>query len=216
MGALIRFVFLTSALFWMSSAHSEIYRCEGPDGTTSFSQSPCDEGMVKTDDGWMTTDQHRKKQEEAARKDRERIAAERAREEEAREKEQARKDKARQWLAEQEARKKELKERMDEYRQEAIQSAEKNGNYVVEYVVEGTSTSASLTYSNESGGTEQLDVKLPWRDLFFANSGFSAYISAQNNNKVGSITVKILLNGIEVKQSTSSGAYVIASASGRI
>lgn len=86
----------------------------------------------------------------------------------------------------------------------------------VTYDVVGEGTrSASLTYQNGEGGTEQRDVKLPWTSSFTARPGSFLYISAQNKNDSGSITVYISINGNTRKTSTSSGAYVIASANYR-
>jgi hypothetical protein len=87
-------------------------------------------------------------------------------------------------------------------------------NYI-KYRVSGDTTEAALTYTNAQGGTQQEKVSLPWeRDEVFPN-GQSVYISAQNQKDWGAIKVEILLNSIVVKSSTSSGAYVIARASGK-
>lgn len=83
----------------------------------------------------------------------------------------------------------------------------------VRYEITGTATSASLTYSNRSGGTEQITVDVPHTieyDDFFDNF---MYISAQNQDSTGSITVSIYRNGGLMDTATSSGAYVIATAS---
>lgn len=84
----------------------------------------------------------------------------------------------------------------------------------VTYDVVGESTRmASLTYTNQGGGTEQQEVMLPWSKSFQAQYGDHLYISAQNKKEYGSITVYISINGNTRKTSTSSGGYVIASAS---
>ena len=88
--------------------------------------------------------------------------------------------------------------------------------YDVKYRVTGSTSSADVTYSNSSGGTQQERVTIPWDCEFVAASGYFAYISAQNRSDHGSIKVEILLNGVPVKQSESRGPYVIASASGKI
>lgn len=108
----------------------------------------------------------------------------------------------------------EYKENTD--RAEAIQNAKDKGLFYVEYLIEGSAYSANLTLRNESGGTEQIAVQLPWKKSFTAKRGSFVYISAQNNSVVGNISVSIKLNGAVVKASQSSAEYGIASASGHL
>ncbi len=98
---------------------------------------------------------------------------------------------------------------------EAVPTA-KPERYRVEYRVTGTASRASLTYENETGGTEQHTVSIPWSEVMFVNEGDFAYISAQNKGERGSVECQILLNGKVWKQAKSSGAYVIASCSGSV
>lgn len=85
----------------------------------------------------------------------------------------------------------------------------------VTYYVYGEDTSqASLTYENGQGGTQQEVVRLPWRTTITARSGDFLYISAQNKNDSGGVIVGIGVDGQPFKESQSSGAYTIASASG--
>lgn len=87
--------------------------------------------------------------------------------------------------------------------------------YSVTYSVTGLSTSsASLTYENSTGGTSQETVNLPWsKTMTFKRDAF-LYISAQNKSNIGTVTVSIKANNITIKTSTSNGAYAIATASG--
>lgn len=85
----------------------------------------------------------------------------------------------------------------------------------VDYVITGTADRASLTYTNASGGTEQKDVILPWEDRLEVRRGAFVYISAQNKGERGSVTCKILVDLTTYKESTSEGAYKIASCSGK-
>jgi len=86
---------------------------------------------------------------------------------------------------------------------------------VVEYEITGTATSVSVTLQNETGGTEQYsDVSVPHTYTFNSYTDWFLYISAQNQGGSGSVTVTIYVDGEVFKTSTSSGAYVIASASG--
>lgn len=87
--------------------------------------------------------------------------------------------------------------------------------YTVTYSVGGTTTMASLTYENASGGTEQKDVKVPWSgQTFNAKRGQFLYVSAQNGSEYGTISCEILINGKTWKKSSSDGAYAIATCNG--
>lgn len=93
------------------------------------------------------------------------------------------------------------------------------GSASVSYSISGDgTTAASLTYANATGGTEQKTVTLPTTvptsGTYSIPPGQFLYISAQNQSSSGSVTVKIMINGNVWKQSTSSGAYAIATASG--
>ena len=87
--------------------------------------------------------------------------------------------------------------------------------YTVKYEVTGTTPEVSTTIENESGGTSQFsNVSTPWIYEFQRGSGYFVYLSAQNQRSSGSVIVSIYFNGNLYKTSTSSGAYVIATASG--
>jgi hypothetical protein len=88
------------------------------------------------------------------------------------------------------------------------------GTTVVTYAVGGSTTLASLTYSNNQGGTVQEKVSLPWSKQYTMKQGDFLYISAQNENASGSVVTEIRVNGVSFKSTTSTGAYVIATASG--
>ncbi|MBA7588225.1 hypothetical protein ES708_30277 [subsurface metagenome] len=84
------------------------------------------------------------------------------------------------------------------------------------YEITGSATRVNVTLYNASGGTEQYtNVYLPHRYEYFWFPGDFLYISAQNQGEYGTVTVRIYWNNHLVKESFSSGAYVIASASGR-
>jgi len=85
----------------------------------------------------------------------------------------------------------------------------------VTYEISGTAESASITLSNPTGGTEQNDmVYLPRTYDYYSFPNDYLYISAQNNGETGSVKVSIYVKGNLFKTSTSTGSYVIASASG--
>lgn len=73
-----------------------------------------------------------------------------------------------------------------------------------------------LTYSNSSENTEQRSMSGFWSYDFSGTSGQFVYISAQNNANSGTVSVQILRNGGVMKSASSSGAYVIATASGSV
>jgi hypothetical protein len=88
-------------------------------------------------------------------------------------------------------------------------------SHSVSYEVIGNTDGASVTYQNQSGGTEQADVGVPWSKYLVSHDGDSLYVSAQNREDVGSITVRIAVDGKTVKTATSQGGYVIATVSAR-
>lgn len=85
----------------------------------------------------------------------------------------------------------------------------------IEYVVEGTAKSVFITVATADGGTAQATVNVPWRSPKnrFNDKAF-VYISAQNQGSTGTVIAKILSDGKVIKETVSSGAYVIATASG--
>lgn len=88
--------------------------------------------------------------------------------------------------------------------------------YRVRYEVVGTAGEAFLTWENSQGGTEQGDYNIPYRQTFTFTRGDFAYISAQNLGETGKITCQIWVNNVKWKESTSTGAYSIATCSGSV
>lgn len=92
--------------------------------------------------------------------------------------------------------------------------------HTAKYEIEGFgTTSASLTYRNSTGGTEQRTVTLPASvpglvGVYFVETGDFLYISAQNNSSFGSVQVRIVVDGTTWRSATSSGAFGVATASG--
>ncbi len=86
----------------------------------------------------------------------------------------------------------------------------------VEYRITGTAKSVNVTLSNERGETSQYsNISLPYSftyDNFYDNW---LYLYAQNNGDYGSVKVSIFKNGMLYKTTSSYGAYVIATVSGR-
>ena len=84
----------------------------------------------------------------------------------------------------------------------------------VEYEITGTASTAFVTITNATGGTEQFsDVPVPHKYTFDEYGYWYLYISARNEGDAGSVTVNIHVDGRLVARSTSSGAYVTATAS---
>lgn len=76
---------------------------------------------------------------------------------------------------------------------------------------------ASLTYQNQSGGTEQQTVELPWMLNLSPRPGSFLYISAQKQQGGSDfIRVAIYIDGNKVQEAESNSAYGIAQASGRM
>lgn len=90
-------------------------------------------------------------------------------------------------------------------------------SYDVEYKVTGSASKVDITIENEDGGTSQYhDVPVPWSYTFKGEVGDFVYVSAQNQGQSGTVTATIYRDGETFKTSTSSGAYVIATASGSL
>jgi hypothetical protein len=80
-------------------------------------------------------------------------------------------------------------------------------------VVSGTASTVSVTYATAGGDTAQQNgVRVPWSHFVGGGSDF-LYISAQNQGETGTVTCTIRNNGTAVKQTTSTGAYAICTAS---
>ena len=91
--------------------------------------------------------------------------------------------------------------------------------YSVRYEVTGTAKTVFITIENDTGGTSQYaDVSIPWTYNFRTRKeeGTFVYVSAQNQGETGSVTASIYRDEVLFKTSTSSGSYVIATASGSL
>ncbi|MGZ0150671.1 MmpS family transport accessory protein [Kribbella sp. WER1] len=93
--------------------------------------------------------------------------------------------------------------------------AKPKDGHVVVYKVAGTAKAASLTYTIDgSTSMEQAsDQRLPWSKQLTVKSGpMNAYqVSAQNSGTSGTVVCSIVLDGVQVKTATATGAYAIAS-----
>ncbi|MDT0646328.1 hypothetical protein RM545_06465 [Zunongwangia sp. F260] len=86
-------------------------------------------------------------------------------------------------------------------------------NYKVRYSITGNASSADVTYGTSSGGTRQYTVNIPSNISFREFNDDFKYISAQNNQEHGGVTVEIFYEDISIAYDGCSGAYCIAMAS---
>jgi hypothetical protein len=111
--------------------------------------------------------------------------------------------------------KREAREEQDRAFKQAMIEAHR-GERQVKYVVEGDKHQrADLTYRNESGGTEQRTVYLPWSLEMWRAPGTFVYLSAQNHGGSG-VQTTIFVEGRILQEAESTAEYGIATASGRI
>jgi hypothetical protein len=74
------------------------------------------------------------------------------------------------------------------------------------YIVNGTASSALVSYFNEQGGMEQANVQLPFEKDLSVKTGVPLSLVAQNQGS-GSITCEIWINGQKTKTSTSTAEF---------
>ncbi len=87
----------------------------------------------------------------------------------------------------------------------------------VKYEVTGTARRAGLTLQNDSGGTDQIEVSVPWSKSYhsFESRDF-VYVSAQNDGETGTLSCAIYVDGRKVFSGSANGAYAICTASGAL
>lgn len=76
----------------------------------------------------------------------------------------------------------------------------------IKYVISGSAQTALVTYFNEQGGTEQVNVNLPFTKEMNVPIGAALSLVAQNGGS-GSITCEIWIDGVKKKSSTSTAQY---------
>lgn len=105
----------------------------------------------------------------------------------------------------------------------------------VEYDVDGTAKYANLTCTNEKGGTDQKQVRLPYHDGFYAKGGSFVSLSAQkvrvtrpnplrvnrdeevlDDGRDGVVHVVIHVNSIVLQEASADVPFGIALASGKV
>ena len=89
------------------------------------------------------------------------------------------------------------------------------GQTLITYEVSGSGGNYSYTIETSSGGTSQgYTGNGAFYEDWFVDDKF-VYVSVQNQNSSGSVTCTIKRNGEVYQTTTSNGAYVIATCSGR-
>ena len=90
-----------------------------------------------------------------------------------------------------------------------------SASHRVTYQLVGTASSASVTIENESGGSEQHVVSVPWVKEFKAGEGRFVYLSAQNKG-YGRLEATIYVDGQTIQSAETTEQYGIATASGTV
>ena len=86
---------------------------------------------------------------------------------------------------------------------------------VYSYQVSGTANNYDVTIEASPSGTAQYsNVVSGWKYTWTQSGQRFLYVSAQNNNDNGTVTVSIIKNSKVIATNTSSGAYVIATVDG--
>lgn len=103
-----------------------------------------------------------------------------------------------------------------------------SASHTVVYQAEGGGArgarSGSITLQSADGGTQQAQVGLPLRtksgDVGLTYPGFHSgafvYLSVQNGDDAGTVTCRILVDGVTISENTSSGGHTIATCSSRV
>ena len=88
-------------------------------------------------------------------------------------------------------------------------------NVEYKYEVTGTGGSYNVTLQNTDNNTQQYsNVGNTWWYKWTQTGTRWLYVSAQNNNSTGNVTVKIYRAGKVVAENTSYGGYTIATIDG--
>jgi hypothetical protein len=85
----------------------------------------------------------------------------------------------------------------------------------ITYQLTGSGGPASITIKNESGGTEQHTVPVPWTMEFDAPFGRFLYLSAQNRGG-GFLEATIYVDAKAIQHAETTERYGIASVSGTV
>ncbi len=100
---------------------------------------------------------------------------------------------------------------------DSLRKIEYSKKNLLEYIVKSNRDGFDVTYMNNEGGMEQINVKSnSWSKSFKCDKGTPISIVAQTKNENTAIQVIIKYENKVIKQSQSNGDYVIATAAGFI
>lgn len=88
--------------------------------------------------------------------------------------------------------------------------------YDVTYSVTCTSGTVDITINTGGNIAQYTDVDTPWSTEFEADEDTFVYVSAQNNQSNGIVTVSISKDGNILQSNSCSGSYCITTASGSV
>jgi hypothetical protein len=92
-----------------------------------------------------------------------------------------------------------------------------SSGYLVSYTVGGYATSVDVTYQSLNGSEQANGAPTPWQSsVYQMQKGDFVYVSAQNDDDSGSVTCEIQVDGHIAVTHTSTGAYAVATCSGRL
>ncbi|MEM8533892.1 MAG: MmpS family transport accessory protein, partial [Chloroflexota bacterium] len=77
--------------------------------------------------------------------------------------------------------------------------------HTIRYEVSGSTSNAHLSYQNESGGTEQVEVIPPWSMDFTAQTWSHVAITAFNGRASGTVSCRLFFDGELVQEAESVG-----------
>lgn len=86
----------------------------------------------------------------------------------------------------------------------------------VRYEVGGTAAEMNVTYRNASGAVEQRDVQGSWSYDFQAKQGSLVTLRAANKTTSGTVTCRVLIDGVVFQEGESEGAWKFVDCSGLI
>lgn len=94
----------------------------------------------------------------------------------------------------------------------------------VVYEADGTGTDEGSITIEAPTGTQQVKAALPLKTKAGATGltypgfrkGAFVYLSVQNQNASGSVTCRIVVDGVTISENTSAGGYVIATCKGQV
>ena len=86
----------------------------------------------------------------------------------------------------------------------------------VRYEVGGTAATIAITYRNATGAVEQRDVQGSWNYDMQARQGEVVTLRAANKTTAGTVSCRVLIDGVVFKEAESEGAWKFADCSGLI